>query len=195
MRVTGLLAAAVLAVLLSGCGDSDVAFHGKDITGVMDDLSFTLTDENGDTVSEAIVDDKAVVLFFGYTHCPDFCPMTLTLLAQAMNKLSEQEREQLRVLFVSVDPARDTPALLKEYTEYFGPEVIGLTGNKDQLDDVTKRYRTAYGYGDKDAEGNYEVSHGLAMYGFDKSGQVRLLMRNDQPVEQVAEDLKTLTDL
>ena len=136
MRITGLLIA-LFAVLLVGCGESPVEFHGKDITGVMDDLSFTLTDENGDTVNESIVDDKAVVLFFGYTHCPDFCPMTLTLLAQAMNTLSEQEREQLRVLFVSVDPERDTPALLKEYTEYFGPEVIGLTGDKDQLDDVT----------------------------------------------------------
>ncbi len=194
MRITGLLIA-LFAVLLVGCGESRVDFHGKDITGVMEDLSFTLTDENGDTVDASIVDNKAVVLFFGYTHCPDYCPMTLTLLAQAMNTLSEQEREQLRVLFVSVDPERDTPALLKEYTAYFGPEVIGLTGNKDQLDDVTKRYRTAYGYGDKDEQGNYEVSHGLAMYGFDKSGQVRLLMRNDQPVEQVAEDLKTLTNL
>ena len=194
MRITGLLIA-LFAVLLVGCGESRVDFHGKDITGVMEDLSFTLTDENGDTVNESIVDNKAVVLFFGYTHCPDYCPMTLTLLAQAMNTLSEQEREQLRVLFVSVDPERDTPALLKEYTAYFGPEVIGLTGNKDQLDDVTKRYRTAYGYGDKDEQGNYEVSHGLAMYGFDKSGQVRLLMRNDQPVEQVADDLKALTDL
>ncbi|HIK73337.1 MAG: protein SCO1/2 [Alloalcanivorax sp.] len=194
MRITGLLIT-LFAVLLVGCGESRVDFHGKDITGVMDDLSFTLTDENGDTVNASIVDNKAVVLFFGYTHCPDYCPMTLTLLAQAMNTLSEQEREQLRVLFVSVDPERDTPSLLKEYTAYFGPEVIGLTGTKDQLDDVTKRYRTAYGYGDKDEQGNYEVSHGLAMYGFDKSGKVRLLMRNDQPVEQVAEDLKTLTDL
>ena len=194
MRIPGVLIA-LFAVLLVGCGESRVDFHGKDITGVMDDLSFTLTDENGDTVTESIVDGKAVVLFFGYTHCPDYCPMTLTLLAQAMNTLSEQEREQLRVLFISVDPERDTPALLKEYTDYFGPEVIGLTGSKDQLDDVTKRYRTAYGYGDKDEEGNYEVSHGLAMYGFDKSGRVRLLMRNDQPVEQVADDLKALTDL
>lgn len=194
MRLTGLLVA-VCTVLLVGCGESRVDFHGKDITGVMEDLSFTLTSENGNTVSEEIVEDKAVVLFFGYTHCPDFCPMTLTLLAQAMNTLSEQEREQLRVLFVSVDPERDTPALLKEYTAYFGPEVIGLTGDKDQLDDITKRYRTAYGYGDKDEDGNYEVSHGLAMYGFDKSGKVRLLMRNDQPVEQVADDLRALTDL
>ncbi len=195
MRITWLLAAAFLVALLAGCGEARVDFHGKDITGVMDDLSFTLTSEDGDTVSEEIVADKAVVLFFGYTHCPDYCPMTLTLLAQAMNKLSDPQREQVRVLFVSVDPERDTPKLLKEYTDYFGPEVIGLTGNKDQLDDVTKRYRTAYGYGDKDEEGNYEVSHGLAMYGFDKSGRVRLLMRNDQPVEQVADDLKALTDL
>ena len=93
--------------------------------------------QNGDTVTESIVDGKAVVLFFGYTHCPDYCPMTLTLLAQAMNTLSEQEREQLRVLFISVDPERDTPALLKEYTDYFGPEVIGLTGSKDQLELIT----------------------------------------------------------
>lgn len=185
----------ITALVLASCNNAPVSFHGKDITGVMPNLEFTLIGEQGKPVSAERFQGKAVVLFFGYTHCPDFCPTTLTALAQALNKLPEQTREQIRVLFVSVDPSRDTPALLKEYTDYFGPQVIGLTGDKEALDALTKRYRTTYSYDQPDQDGHYLVSHGLAMYGFDKQGKVHLFMRNDQPVEQIAEDLQALAGL
>ncbi|ASK36406.1 SCO family protein [Alloalcanivorax mobilis] len=185
----------VFALALASCNNAPVSFHGKDITGVMPDLQFQLTGEQGQTVTEQRFQDKAVILFFGYTHCPDFCPTTLTSLAQALKKLPEQTREQIRVMFVSVDPDRDTPELLKKYTGYFGPRIVGLTGNKEQLDTLTKRYRTTYGYDEPDENGNYLVSHGLAMYGFDKQGKVHLFMRNDQPVDQIAEDLAALAGL
>ncbi|MCC4307916.1 SCO family protein [Alcanivorax marinus] len=192
------LSAALLAASLfwlAGCGSSDVSFNGKDITGLMPDLAFSLTGAEGETVTEARYQGEAVVLFFGYTHCPDFCPTTLTALAQALNKLSDQEREQLRVLFVSVDPERDTPELLAKYTAYFSPRVDGLTGDQEALRALTKRYRTTYSYEEPDKNGNYLVNHGLAMYGFDRHGKVRLFMRNDQPVEQIAEDLRALVSI
>lgn len=192
--VRSILAALLaMAMLLSaGCDSSGVEFNGKDISGLMPDLKFSLTGENGETVTEARYQGEAVVLFFGYTHCPDYCPTTLTALAQALQKLSPEEREQLRVLFVSVDPERDTPELLAKYTGYFSPRVDGLTGDKEALDALTKRYRTAYSYGEPDENGNYLVNHGLAMYGFDRDGKVRVFMRNDQPVERIAEDLRAL---
>ncbi|MDX1805197.1 MAG: SCO family protein [Alcanivorax sp.] len=183
-----------LAVLV-GCQQNPAHFHGKNITGVMPDLAFTLTGENNQTVTAQDMQGKAVLLFFGYTHCPDYCPTTLTAIAQALKSLPENQRDQVRVLFVSVDPRRDTPALLKQYTHYFGKQIHGLTGNKAQLDAITKRYRTAYGYGKPDAHGHYSVSHGLAIYGFDKQGRVHLLMRNDEPPQQMAEDIATLVAL
>lgn len=185
----------MVALLVVACGKAPVTFHGRDITGVMPDLQFQLTDENGKTVTAQDYANKVVVLFFGYTHCPDYCPATLTLLAQALKILPADQRDRYRVLFVSVDPKRDTPALLKKYTAYFGPQIIGLTGSKDQLDALTKRYRTAYSYGDPDANGNYEVTHGLAMYGFDVHGAVHLFMRDDEPAKEIAEDLQALGTL
>lgn len=190
----GLLLGAVLSVL-AACGKAPVTFHGKDITGLMPNLEFQLTDENGKAVTEQDYAGKVVVLFFGYTHCPDYCPTTLTALAQALKTLPEEQRDHYRVLFVSVDPKRDQPAMLKQYTAYFAPQIIGLTGNKTQLDALAKRYRTTYSYGDPDKDGNYIVNHGLAMYGFDKSGKVHLFMRNDEPVPQIAEDLQALATL
>lgn len=195
MKRFALLLVSLLALLLTACQKGPAEFNGKNITGVMEDLSFELIGEQGETVTAERFQGKAVVMFFGYTHCPDFCPTTLSSLSQAMEQLSAEQREQLRILFISVDPKRDTPALLKQYTDYFGPEVVGLTGEKKNLNDITKRYRTAYGYGEEDDNGNYNVSHGLAMYGFDRAGKVRLLMRNSQPVDDIAQDLKTLLDI
>lgn len=191
--VAGLLALAMLASV--GCDSSGVDFNGKDISGLMPELKFSLTGQNGETVTEARYRGEAVVLFFGYTHCPDYCPMTLTALAQALKQLSPEQREQVRVLFVSVDPKRDSPELLAKYTSYFSPRVDGLTGDKETLDALTKRYRTAYSYGEPDENGNYLVNHGTAMYGFDRQGKIRVFMRDDQPVDQIAEDLKALVSI
>ena len=176
VRTLGVALLTASLMWLAGCGSSDVSFNGKDITGLMPDLAFSLTGTEGETVTEARYQDEAVV-------------------AQALNKLSDQEREQLRVLFVSVDPERDTPELLAKYTAYFSPRVDGLTGDQEALRELTKRYRTTYSYEEPDKNGNYLVNHGLAMYGFDRHGKVRLFMRNDQPVDQIAEDLRALASI
>ena len=133
----------VFALALASCNNAPVSFHGKDITGVMPDLQFQLTGEQGQTVTEQRFQDKAVILFFGYTHCPDFCPTTLTSLAQALKKLPEQTREQIRVMFVSVDPDRDTPELLKKYTGYFGPRIVGLAQRQVNIAQNEPDFRVA----------------------------------------------------
>lgn len=186
-----LLLAGTLALLAAGCG-GDASWQTKDIGGMMPELEFTLTSERGETVTAERYTGKVNLLFFGYTHCPDICPITLGRLRGIMDRLPEDVVGQLRVLFVSVDPKRDGPEALRSYTDQFGENFVGLTGSRDQLDALTKRYRTTYGYGEPDAQGNYEVSHGSAVYAFDTDGDARLLIRSDDSVEAVASDLEQL---
>lgn len=186
-----LLQACALVVLAAGCG-GDLSWQTRDISGMMPELEFTLTSENGDTVTAERYDDTVNLLFFGYTHCPDICPITLGRLRGVMDRLPDDVADQVRVLFVSVDPERDGPESLREYTSQFGDNVIGLTGTRGQLDALTKRYRTTYGYGEPDEQGNYEVSHGSAVYAFDSNGNARLLIRNQDSVDAIAGDIEQL---
>ena len=184
----------LIALALAGCGHRH-PFHARDITGLMPNLDFNLTDDDGHPVTGADYRGKDVLLFFGYTNCPDYCPATLAHLQQAIKRLPEATRKSIRVLFVSVDPRRDTPAKLKKYTAYFGPEVVGLTGGMDALRDLTKRYRTTFSYGKPDGHGNYDVTHGRAVYAFDRKGQVRLMILDDEPIPQLTQDLSQLAQL
>ena len=175
--------------LLSACGKSKIPWHGDDITGVMPDLAFQLTDEDGQAVTQQQYRGKVVLLYFGYTHCPDVCPTTLATLALALRKLNPGQVDRVRVLFVSVDPKRDSPAVLKEYTKAFAPQVVGLTGNQDQLEALAKRYRVSYSYGKPDEDGNYDVYHSNAIFVFDGDGDVRLLARESDGGAGIAQDL------
>lgn len=186
-----LLLICAAAVLTAGCG-GEVSWQTKDIGGMMPELEFTLTSENGETVTAERYADTVNLLFFGYTHCPDVCPITLGRLRGVMDRLPDDVASRVRVLFVSVDPERDSPEALRTYTDQFGERFIGLTGSRKQLDALTKRYRTTYGYGEPDEQGNYEVSHGSAVYAFDVNGKARLLIRNEDGVDAVAGDLEQL---
>ena len=187
-----LLLLLVALPLLSGC--SEQSWRTKDISGLMPALEFELTDENGRTVSAEQYRGRLTLLFFGFANCPDVCPTTLARLASASSKLPERVQERLRVLFVSVDPARDSPEKLRRYTKAFGPEFIGLTGSKDALDALTRRYRVTYGYGEKDQAGNYQVSHSSAVFAFDREGEARLLIRDSDSIEAVTADLQQLSE-
>lgn len=180
----------LLSVLLAGCEDPN--WHTSDISDIMPDLDLSLMDENGQQVEEDAYIGKTTLLYFGYTHCPDVCPTSLARMTAAIKKLDESARDDIQVLFVSVDPERDTPARLRQYTDVFGPQFIGLTGNTEQLDELTNRYRVSYGYGDKDANGNYDVSHSSGIFVFNAQGDARLLMRNSDPIPSMVSDLKRL---
>jgi protein SCO1/2 len=182
---------AVLALALAACG-GDPAVRTKDISGLMPELEFTLVDERGETVTAADYAGTVNLLFFGFTHCPDICPVTLGKLDRAVDELPAGDREDVRILFVSVDPQRDDPAALREYTDFFGEGIVGLTGEADALDALTKRYRTTYGYGEETAPGEYAVSHSSAVFAFDRDGEARLLMRQDDPIEAITADVARL---
>lgn len=180
----------LLSVLLAGCEDPN--WHTTDISEVMPDLDLRLTDENGQQVEEDAYTGKTTLLYFGYTHCPDICPTSLAKLSAAIKKLDEPQRDDLQVLFVSVDPERDTPARLQQYTDVFGPQFIGLTGDSSQLDALTNRYRVSYSYGKKGPDGRYEVSHSSGIFVFDEQGQARLLMRGSDPISSIVSDVERL---
>ncbi|MCY1307274.1 hypothetical protein D9M70_571840 [compost metagenome] len=138
---------------------------------MMPALEFNLTDENGRAVSARDYLGKPTLLFFGFTHCPDVCPTTLAYLAAATQQLGGGMSAEVQILFVSVDPARDDPPTLRRYTDAFGPQIIGLTGDKAALDALTRRYFSLYEYGAKDAAGNYDVMHSTAVFAFNRKGR------------------------
>lgn len=187
-----LLRPLVLSALLTltACGGDD--WRTKDIASLMPPLTFTLVDERGETVEADRYRGDVALLFFGYTHCPDVCPATLARLAGQLRQLPDAARDDIRVLFVSVDPARDDPERLSAYTDAFGPAIVGLTGSREQLDALTRRYRVTYGYGEQDAAGGYAVSHPSGVFAFDRDGEARLLIRDGDAPEAVRHDLERL---
>ena len=185
----------VLVTLLAmvGCSQSQQSWHGKNITGLMPALEFSLQDAQG-PVTASKWKGKIRLVYFGYTHCPDICPTTLATLAHALKKLTPAQADKVRVLFVSVDPKRDSPALLQQYSAAFGPQFVGLTGSEDALHALTKRDRVSFNYGDPDDKGNYEVFHSSAIYAFDGTGNVRLLIRDTDGADAIAADLRRLVE-
>lgn len=191
-RPTSVLAAAlVLCVALTACAGNDSPYALKDITGLVQPLEFNLTDQDNQVVTAGNYRHELVLLYFGYTECPDECPTTLTTLANALRTLGPKA-SQVRVLFVSVDPRRDTTAVLKRYVNNFGPQFVGLRPDETELADLSKRYRIAYHYEKPDQYGNYEVDHSNAVFIFDGEGRARLLAMSDNTAQQVASDLQRL---
>ncbi|PXX91764.1 cytochrome c oxidase assembly protein [Marinobacter vulgaris] len=186
--------AAVIATafLLAGCFGDDGAWRGKDISGLMPELAFELTDTSGDTLTANETDGEIRMLFFGFTSCPDVCPATLQKLSRAVKEMPGELQQDARIVFVSVDPRRDTPERIASYVDFFSERAIGLTGEEKVLRELSKRYRTTFGYDDPDAEGNYNVSHSGAVYVFDREGNARLLFRPDLSVEDIRTDLVAL---
>jgi len=182
----------LLVIWITACSQSQQTWHATDITHIMPDLTFSLEDDDGKPVTADSYRGKIRLLFFGYTHCPDVCPLTLGKLSAVLHGMTPEQRNRLAVLFVSVDPARDTAAVRKRYCAAFGPEFRGLSGSMAQIRKLTRRYRATFGYGEKDANGQYEVSHSSAIYVFDSQGRARLLVRGDASVKEIGEDLRQL---
>ena len=181
-------------VMLGGCFGDDENWNGKDISGLMPELAFELTGTSGDTVTAEQTDGNIRLLFFGFTSCPDICPATLQKLSRAVKDLPEALRTDTQIVFVSVDPQRDTPERIDSYVSFFSDRAIGLTGEEPALRELSKRYRTTFGYDEPDADGNYNVSHSGAVYVFDREGKARLLIRPELSVEEIRTDLVALAE-
>ena len=184
----------VTGLLLAGCQHAaPLPLRLTNISGHMPDLDFKLTDDNGKPVTGADYRGKVVVLYFGYTHCPDVCPLTLAQLHVVMQRLGPLA-DGARILFVSVDPARDTPAVMHAYVNAFDPRAVGLTGDAHAIEALSKRYRSAFSREPGSADGNYEVSHSSAIYVFDRDGRARVLATPSASQDDLVHDLHLLLD-
>lgn len=191
-RLPSLAAILLAAVLLSGCFSDDENWNAKDISGLMPELEFELMGSDGKPVRADDLDGTIKLVFFGFTHCPDVCPTTMAQLQRAINAMPEDLQDEVRIVFVSVDPERDTPEQLATYESFFGDRVTSLTAEEPALRKLAKRYRTTFGYGQPDEDGNYDVSHSNAVYVFDRGGEARVLIRDGLPTEKIRDDLVTL---
>ncbi|WP_198651604.1 SCO family protein [Dyella sp. C11] len=190
-----LLMLALGAGLLGGCHrDDGLDWHLNDISGHMPDLDFHLVDDHGKSVTGQDYRGKVVLLYFGYTHCPDVCPLTLAQLHVVMQRLGPLA-DGARILFVSVDPARDTPDIMHAYVNAFDPRAVGLTGSPRDIETLSKRYRSAFTREPDRADGQYEVSHSSAIYVFDGNGKARLLATPNQSQDDMVHDLHLLLSL
>lgn len=185
------IAATLVALVLSACAGPAVNWQLNDISGHLPDLSFQLTSDRGSTVTAADFRGKVNLLYFGYTHCPDVCPLTLTHLHVVLQRLGV-EADGAHVLFVSVDPARDTPSLLHQYVAAFDPRVTGLTGTQAQIAALAKRYRVAFNRDAANPDGSYDVSHSSGIYVFDREGRARLLATSADSIDAIVHDLRIL---
>ncbi|MBI3676846.1 MAG: SCO family protein [Proteobacteria bacterium] len=155
-------------------------------------LSFSLTRANdGAAVTANDYKGKIAILYFGYTHCPDICPTTLANLSDVMDKLGEKRRD-VRILFVSVDPNRDTLPVLQSYAKAFAPEVDALRGPDNAVAALARRYRVAYGVTQASPGHPYEVMHSDAVFFFDRTGRARIVITSTDDGKAIVEDIEAL---
>ena len=190
-----LLAMLVLMLSLAACDKAPptpkVSFTNTDITGLDYAQGFALTDHTGKPRTLADFKGKVVLVFFGFTHCPDVCPTTLAEMAGVMKQLGN-DAERLQLLFITLDPERDTPALLAGYVPAFDPNFLGLSGDRAATDKVIKDFKLfAQKVPSKDGK-SYTIDHTAGSYVFDAQGRIRLFVRHGQGGEPVLHDIKTL---
>jgi protein SCO1 len=179
-------------IALSGCQQqSSQSFNSVDITGATYAHDFSLTDHNGSKRALADFRGKVVLVFFGYTQCPDVCPTTMADMAQVKAKLGSAG-DKLQVVFISVDPERDTQALLAQYVPSFDRSFIGLYGTPDEIARTAKEFKVIYQKVPGKTPTSYSIDHTAGSYVFDPQGRVRLFVKHSQSVDSIAEDVKRL---
>ena len=197
MRRRSLLAAAA-ALVLAGCdrvpglgGGSRPAFKAIDLTGAEYGRDLSLTDTEGRRRTLADFRGKIVVLFFGFTQCPDVCPSTLAELAEVKRSLGA-DGERVQGVFVTIDPERDTPELLKEYVTTFDPSFVALRGDADETKKAAREFKVFYAKVPGKTEGSYTMDHTAGSYVIDADGHLRLFTRYGSGAQALTDDLKLL---
>jgi protein SCO1/2 len=171
--------------------DKAPAFHNTDVTGVDYAKGFTLTDHTGKVRTLEDFRGKIVVMFFGYTQCPDVCPTTMAEMATVLKELGPSA-DEVQVLFVTVDPERDTQELLSHYVPAFDKRFIGLYGDAAATAKVAKEFKVFYAKAPGADASSYTVDHTAGSFVFDKQGQLRLFVRHGQGPGLIAHDLRQL---
>lgn len=190
-RTLGAIAVMAASIVLSGCNRSE-PWRLVDMGGRLPPLAFNMISANdGRAVSAGDFRGKVVVLEFGYTSCPDVCPTTLANLTKVLRDLGDKAQD-VRVLFVTVDPDRDTPQELKQYVGNFAPQVVGLRGTPNQLASLARRYRVAYSVTPAANPADIEVMHTPTLFIFDRNGRTRLLSPKIDDTSAIEHDLRQL---
>ncbi|MBX9849169.1 MAG: SCO family protein [Rhodocyclaceae bacterium] len=183
---------ALIVSLLAACSSEPPAkFTATDVSGADWGREFSLTDAAGKPTTLADFKGKVVVLFFGFTQCPDICPTTLSTSAAAL-KLLGPDAEKVQVLFVTLDPARDTPAVLAKYAPAFHPSFIGLYGTDAAIAATAKEFKVFFQKQPGSSPENYTIDHTAASYAYDPQGRLRLYIKHGETPEALAADLKLL---
>ncbi|MDP1654704.1 MAG: SCO family protein [Hydrogenophaga sp.] len=182
----------ILLLLTSGCQDNTVGvsrFHGLDLTGASYGRDFRLLDAQGRERSLADFRGKVVLLYFGFTQCPDVCPTALSRAAE-VKKLLGAEGERLQVIFVTIDPERDTPQVIQPYVAAFDPSFLGLYGDAQRTRETAAEFKVFYQK--VPTGGSYTMDHSTLSYAFDPQGRLRLALRHEQNAQDYAQDLQRL---
>lgn len=179
----------VLSVVLTGC--QPYQYHGLLLDSATQAPDVTLTNQAGQPTSLSDFRDKVVLLYFGYTFCPDVCPTTLTAVNKALEQLGNQA-DQVQVVMVSVDPQRDTPAVLANYLSNFNPTFVGLTGTPDEIASAATPFGVFYEQHEGSVATGYLVDHTASVMVLDREGRLRLVFPFGTPAEDIASDLKQL---
>lgn len=189
MKLTSTLLLCIV-LMLTGCSEPS-PFVSTDISGAEWGKDFNLTDHHGKPARLADFRGKVVVMFFGYIQCPDVCPTTLLSLRDAIATLGE-DAGKVQVLFVTVDPVRDTPALLAQYVPAFHPDFLGLYADPAGTMELAKEFKVFFAKQPGSAADSYSVDHTASSYVFDQKGKLRLLLRYGETPANIAADLKRL---
>ena len=190
-RASLFLFAAFAVSSLAACGPESEKFRSTDITGASFGRELALTGHDGKPRTLADFRGRFVVLFFGYTHCPDVCPTTLVDMAEAMKKLGG-DAARVQVLFVTVDPERDTPEVLAKYVPAFDPGFLGLSGDLAATQRTAQEFKIFYEKRAGSTPSAYTVDHSAQSYVIDPQGRLRLFVRPERIAPDLAEDLRAL---
>lgn len=191
-----LLAAALVGAALlglAGCtGSEPVAkFHTLDISGVDYAKGFSMPDAHGQQRSLADFAGKVVFVYFGFAQCPDICPTTMLEMAE-VKKLLGEDGDKLQIVFVTVDPERDTPEVMRAYMESFDPQAVALVGNAEQIAAMARDFKVFYEKKPGSTPDTYTIDHSASGYMYDPQGRLRLYVRYGTPVDQIAADVRQL---
>jgi protein SCO1/2 len=186
-----LLLSSMAALALTACSPDKPKFNGIDVTGADYAKGFTLTDHNSQSRSLSDFKGKVVVLFFGYTQCPDVCPTSMTELAE-VKRLLGTDGDKLQGVFVTVDPARDTTELLKAYMTNFDPTFVAFVPTADELPVIAKQFKIYYKKVEGQTPTSYTMDHSAGSYVYDTQGNLRLYSRYGSGAKVLAQDIQTL---
>lgn len=191
MRLRHFAMSVLVLLSLAACSKTPPPFQNTDITGLSYGQDFSLHDAGGKVRTLADFKGKVVVLFFGYTQCPDVCPTTMVEMANVMKTLGA-DADRVQVLFVTLDPERDTAQVMAKYVPAFDPRFIGLRGDQAETEKVAKDFKVFYQKVPGTTPGSYTLDHLAGTFVFDPQGRIRLFIRYGSPAGSIEHDLKIL---